>query len=198
MFGKKAGSTSSPGYAAYATSADFCRIFNRDMNRLYTLSLLLTADQSLAEKCFVAGLDGARDGTPVFKEWAESWARRLIIQKAIQAMRPRPTRAAVSDRNENRAAEPAELASILDLPEFERFVFVMSVLESYSEQECSLLLNCTRSDVVWARTQAIRRVYLSKNQRQPRNLEQEHEPKMRTVEHDRNVPFAFVRLAPSA
>jgi hypothetical protein len=42
------------------------------------------------------------------------------------------------------------------LPSFERFVFVMSVLERYSEQECSLLLGCTRAEVIDARSRALR------------------------------------------
>ncbi len=38
----------------------------------------------------------------------------------------------------------------------ERFVFVMSVLEAYSDQECSLLLGCLRRDVADARIVAIK------------------------------------------
>jgi len=67
----------------YATGADFCRIFREDMNRLYLLSLLLTGDEAMAEKCFVRGLEDAGKGNPVFREWAQSWAWRTIIQKAI-------------------------------------------------------------------------------------------------------------------
>jgi DNA-directed RNA polymerase specialized sigma24 family protein len=33
--------------------------------------------------------------------------------------------------------------AVLALEDFERFVFVMSVLEHYSEHECSLLLGCS-------------------------------------------------------
>ena len=33
----------------YASAADFCRIFEREMNGLYLLSYLLTADGALAE-----------------------------------------------------------------------------------------------------------------------------------------------------
>jgi hypothetical protein len=50
------------------------------------------------------------------------------------------------------------MAGILELPAFERFVFVMSVLEHYSDQECSLLLGCTRADVLAARTRALRQI----------------------------------------
>jgi len=46
-------------------------------------------------------------------------------------------------------------ARIVGLNSFERFVFVMSILEKYSDQECSLLLGCFRRDVINARTTAI-------------------------------------------
>jgi len=60
------------------------------MNGLYLLSLLLTADREKAEQCFVSGLEDAVDGNPVFKEWARSWARRVIIQNAVRVINPRP------------------------------------------------------------------------------------------------------------
>jgi DNA-directed RNA polymerase specialized sigma24 family protein len=147
----------------YATGADFCRIFEKDMNHLYLLSFLLTGDQVMAEKCFVRGLDDSTKGNAVFKEWAQSWARRTILQNAIQMVRPRPTESSTPgstlDRDTGHTiTEPAEVAQVVELPAFERFVFVMSVLERYSDQECSLLLDCTRRDVIAARTRALRQV----------------------------------------
>jgi DNA-directed RNA polymerase specialized sigma24 family protein len=146
----------------YARAADFCRIFVNDMDSLYQLSFLLTGDHSMAEKCFVRGLDDSRKGNRVFKEWAQSWARRTIIQNAIQMTRPRPTDnrtpSSTSDRSAGAVTEAAEIAKIVELPAFERFAFVMSVLERYSDQECSLLLNCTRSEVTAARTRAMQQI----------------------------------------
>lgn len=143
----------------YATRADFCRIFQDDVNRLYLLSFLLTGDEATAERCFVGGLRMSREGTPVFKEWAEFWARRSIILNAIRMIRPRLTdesESPASDRGVDPAmTEPAEIADIVELPAFERFAFVMSVLERYSDHECSLLLACTRRDVTEARTRAL-------------------------------------------
>jgi DNA-directed RNA polymerase specialized sigma24 family protein len=153
----------------YAAAADFCRIFERDMNRLYMLSFLLTADHALAEKCFVRGLEDARNGNPVFKEWAESWARRTIIRNAIQLIAPE----AAEDRMPASGADehavqflPAELAAVVALPAFERFAFVMSVLERYSEQECSLLLGCSRAEVVAARSRALQQLGTSAEARE--------------------------------
>ena len=64
--------------AAYTTETDFCRLFKDDMRGLYALSLLLTADAGLAERCFVAGLDDCIKGNPVFKDWAYAWSARHL------------------------------------------------------------------------------------------------------------------------
>jgi hypothetical protein len=151
------------GPTPYATGSDFCRIFKEDMNGLYLLAFLLTADETLAEQCFVGGLEDSQKGNPVFQEWARSWARRMIIQKAIQVIRPRPEDNGDANAWSNRSAgeattEPVEVAAVVALPAFERFVFVMSVLEHYSDQECSLLLGSTRRDEIAARTSALQRI----------------------------------------
>ena len=49
---------------------------------------VLTADPEKAEQCFVAGLDDSIHGTPVFKEWARSWSKRMIIKNAIRLIAP--------------------------------------------------------------------------------------------------------------
>ena len=51
-----------------------------------------------------------------------------------------------------------EIAEIVLLPAFERFAFVMSVLEGYSDHECSLHLGCTRAAVAAARVRALERI----------------------------------------
>jgi hypothetical protein len=150
----------------YATGADFCRIFREDMNRLYLLSLLLTGHESMAEKCFVRGLEDAGKNNPVFREWARSWARRTVIQKAIEMIEPRPTNGstAVAREPSHAGAELPEIAGIAELPAFERFAFVMSVLERISDQECSLLLDCSRTEVSAARIAALQRLGQSAEQ----------------------------------
>ena len=47
------------------------------------------------------------------------------------------------------------IAGILALDDFERFVFVISVLERYSDQDCSVLLGCSRQDVRKTRMRAL-------------------------------------------
>jgi hypothetical protein len=149
----------------YAGSDDFRRVFNEDMNSLYLLSYLLTADREQAEQCFVSGLEDAVEGNPVFKEWARSWARRVIIVNAVRAINPRPleengrsSSAPVSSNGKTPPVEPAEIAAVLALEPFERFVYVITVLERYSDQDCSLLLGCARRDVAAARTRAFEQI----------------------------------------
>jgi DNA-directed RNA polymerase specialized sigma24 family protein len=160
MFGRK--QIKNQQLSPYALRSDFCRIFESDMNSLYLLSFLLTGDRMIAEQCFVGGLHIAQEGNQVFKEWAESWARRAIIQNAIRMIRPRvandTTQLTTASSDNNARTERAEIAGIVELPVFERFAFVMSVLESYSDQQCSLLLGCTRGDVAAARIRALERL----------------------------------------
>lgn len=164
MFGTRLGTTKITNQepSPYATRADFCRIFKDDMDRLYLLSFLLTGDRATAEKCFVGGLRMSKESTPVFKEWAQSWARRAIILNAIRMIRPRTiddNTPPATDRGQGHAMpDPAEIADIVELSAFERFAFVMSVLERYSDQECSLLLGCTRREVTAARTRALQQI----------------------------------------
>jgi len=151
--------------APYASSDDFRRVFDEDMSGLYLLSFLLTADHEKAERCFVSGVEDAVAGNPVFKEWARSWARRVIIVNAVTAIDPRSigenvrsSSAPVSGNGRTPLVEQVEIATVLALEPFERFVYVMTVLERYSDQDCSLLLGCARRSVVAARTRAFEQI----------------------------------------
>lgn len=147
----------------YATRDDFRRIFDENMNSLYLLAFLLTADHRLAEQCFVSGLEDAVEGNPVFREWARSWARRVMIQNAVRLINPRPdngsgrSRWASLDSDDKilPAERYEEFSALLGLEPFDRIVYVMTVLEHYSDHECSLLLGCARRDVLPARTRAL-------------------------------------------
>jgi hypothetical protein len=145
----------------YASVVDFQHIFDEDMNSLHLLSFLLTADGKVAEQCFVAGLEDATRGNPVFKEWARSWARRMIILNAVRVMNPRPmdgTGGANSALLNKLSAEQRPFAAILELEPFDRFVYVMSVLERYSDQHCAVFLGCSKLDVITARSRALQQV----------------------------------------
>ena len=145
--------------AGYTTASDFCQLFKEGMRGLYALSLFLTADSEQAERSFVAGLDDCINGNPVFRNWAYAWSRRSIIMNAIRAVfspgganLPASTAFAPSDWN---LVADGPLAAVIQLQPLERFVFVMSLLEGYSDHECSVLLNRSRREIVAARTLAL-------------------------------------------
>jgi hypothetical protein len=165
MFQKKENGVSIGIRPTYAVPEDFCRIFAEDQSALYLLSLVLTADPEKAEQCFVAGLDDSIHGNPVFKEWARSWSKRMIIKSAIRLIAPVAGETAPEPSEVTQHASDAQngvpnvdrwLAAVRELNPFERFVFVLSALEGYSMQECSILLNCTRQEVVDAQANAMK------------------------------------------
>ena len=135
----------------YATREDFIKVFHEDMNELYQLSFLLTGDHEKAEKCVVAGIEDCVKENRVFREWARSWAKRIIVENAIRELKPRPSfpssppSASVFSLSEPSRGSGGhfDLETVSRLGDFERFVFVMSVLENYSHHECALLLGCS-------------------------------------------------------
>jgi hypothetical protein len=140
----------------YATLTDFVNTFNEEMHSLYLLAFLLTADHDKAEQCLVSAMGECAEGIGVFTEWARSWSRRAVLKSAIQMIIPAPEHADnVSLRNLKASGTPVEshdpFAPILLLGSFERFVFVMSTLEGQSDDECAVLLRCSRRDVLIAR-----------------------------------------------
>jgi hypothetical protein len=148
---------------SYAKRIEFCTVFAENMDSMHLLSFLLTADLAKAEECFVSGLEDCVEGTYVFRDWVQSWARRTIIQNAIRMLAPRKNHStaaavlsdAVSCSFGRTQDTDYAIARILRLEHFERFVFVMSVLERYSDQDCSVLLGCSRQDVGETRMRAL-------------------------------------------
>ena len=149
----------------YASPDDFHTIFNEDRKGLYRLSFLLTRDPAKAERCLVVGLEYCVRGNRVFREWARSWAKRAIVQNATRELQPRPSQSnsflsgASSldiDQLSNRSGNHFEVDAVLHLPDFERFVFIMSALEHYSEHDCALLLGCSARDIREGRTRALK------------------------------------------
>jgi DNA-directed RNA polymerase specialized sigma24 family protein len=138
----------------YATLEDLGHLFAENLDRLYQLSLVLTGDPEKAEQCLVAGLEDSVKANAPFKDWARSWAKRAIVKNAIRALQPLPgtTGFSIVGSAQNRSA----MESLLALADFERFVFVMSVLERYSEQECSVLLGCSLQEIRTARIRALK------------------------------------------
>jgi hypothetical protein len=133
------------------------------MNNLYLLALLLTADPLKAEQCFLSGFEDSVSNNSVFRDRTYLWARRSIILHAIQLLCPRQNHERQSNEVRLSIGEISaevrvypHLVGIVRLNSFERFVFIMSILEKYSDQECSLLLGCFPREVIHARSAAIR------------------------------------------
>jgi hypothetical protein len=142
----------------YAAANDYCKIFEEEMHSLYLLAFLLTADRDKAERCFVAGLEECVDRIGACSEGPRSWARRSIVQRAIRMVRPAPEEGAneffvSAGRASSGTSNPFEV--IVSLCAFERFVFVMSVLEGKSDEDCQSLLRCSRQEIVMARKAAL-------------------------------------------
>jgi hypothetical protein len=146
----------------YATREDFIKVFHEDTNGLYQLSFLLTGDHEKAERCFVAGIEDCVKENRVFLEWARSWAKRIVVANAIREVKPRPnlpsspTSPTVLPHGEQSSGSGHfDLEKVLELRDFERFVFVMSVLENYSLHECAVLLGCSVLEIRQARLHAL-------------------------------------------
>ena len=148
--------------ADYAQRADFCRVFEKEMDSLYKLAFLLTTNHQEAEQCFAETLNESFEQARVFKDWAQTWVRRSLIRAAIRKVFPASLqtgdRREPWDRAQNRSAWDSEINAVTRLAPLERFVFVMSVLEGYSAWDCSLLLGVSAKKVASAQVRALRRL----------------------------------------
>ena len=146
----------------YATGTDCCKVLTDEMRSLYLLSFLLTADHDKAEQCFVSGMGEYEEEIGVFMAWARVQARRTILQHAIWTIMPAPESANdfsfTSLKGSAASGETNLFDVVVRLNAFERFVYVMSVLENHSDDDCSTLLRCSRQDVIIARTLALERL----------------------------------------
>lgn len=155
------------GENRYATCEDFRKIFDEDLHGLYQLSFLLTGNHQKAEGCFVAGIEDCVKANQVFREWARSWAKRMIVENAIRELNPRRERCnspallpTVFSRNQQPSGPIGyfDLDAMLALADFERFVFVLRVLERYPVLECALFLGCSSSEIREVCAQAIEKL----------------------------------------
>jgi DNA-directed RNA polymerase specialized sigma24 family protein len=120
----------------------------------------------LAEKCFIAALGDCMSANSVFSEWAHTWARRAIVKNALRIVNNCALyeTGSETDRGLCRKIPDAaefrrpEFGAILALPAFDRFAFVLSVLERFSAGEVSSLLGRPIKEVHEARIRALQKV----------------------------------------
>jgi DNA-directed RNA polymerase specialized sigma24 family protein len=146
----------------YAKRTDFCSVFKQDTRLLYLLAFLLTTNHKESEQCFVLTVEEALKEQTVFNEWARSWVRRRMIENAIEIVSPAAERNSQQrelwSAGQRETHRECEIDTVTKLAPFERFVFVMSILERFSNWECSLLLGCRMNKIAQARMKALRRL----------------------------------------
>ena len=64
-------------------------------------------------------------------------------------------RAADDGRLPSIASQDPRFAAILGLPHFERFVYVLSVLEGFTDQQCATLLGVSSQEIEETRLRAL-------------------------------------------
>ena len=146
----------------YARKEEFVGVFECERVGLQRLALLLTANSETAKRCLSRAFRECIASTVVSKEWVVSWTHRMVIRNAISLVMGPASRSFVTTNDDaddgfvafssdDLLGAIAASESILDLPEFERFVLVICVLERYSIHDCALLLGKSPRDIKEAR-----------------------------------------------
>lgn len=159
---KRSGRRASPaGQECYATAAIFAALFRADVSGMFHLALLLTEDPVSAERCLVAALDDCVRKDSVFVEYAPAYARYAVIRRATKAtcdllqQSPRGDTGETETLTGHYKSDP-----LLSLPRFERAVFILCLLERFSDKQASLLLGATPEVVRRARIRGLEGVDL--------------------------------------
>jgi len=145
------GAVSSPnGTATFAAE-----MWLDEMAELYLLAFMLTADKVTAEQCVLDAVDEYLISSELsLIDWVKSRARHAVIKCAVQRATPKAkavytwsvpggTRASISSSHQ-------PFAVITALSAFERFVYVLTMLEGYEVDECADVLKCLPAEVVAA------------------------------------------------
>lgn len=155
------------GGTDYATPEEFERLFDFQQASLLRLALLLTGSPEKAEKSLNHALRDCRLSSSVSMDWVLRWARRAIVRSAIQLVGLPDSAPPIKIMNGDSAGGniqgmPAatsfhvDVSSVQTLPDLERLVIVMTILERMSIQDCALLLARSPKEVCDAQKRAIR------------------------------------------
>jgi hypothetical protein len=150
----------------YASMDDFQKLFAKEMTDLFRLALHLTAGAEKAERCLILAMRECLANSAVSKEWALTWARRTVVRNAIRLVlgtgnaTPNDIKSEAGPdfrlpSSEYRIEALRDSLAILTLPQFDRLVFVICVLEHYSVPDCALLLKRPPKDINDACVRAI-------------------------------------------
>ena len=149
----------------HASPDDVRRVFVEHVSSLYKLSFLLTGNRDDAERCFMAAIDDTFDVIRVRipRHSVQSRAKRAIVEQAVRVLKPRPQQKSngtsilsnISDRDYLSSGRQAVIHRVLSLRVFERFVFVLCLLERHTVEECAELLDCNVQEVLGGRMRAL-------------------------------------------
>lgn len=149
----------------YVGVAKYGLIFIDQMNCLYLLAFLVTADRHIAEECFRRALDEYVESRGGFLNWVHKEGRVAVLLHAIQAIKPVARQAYSWILSEAVSPMPSRVhqpfAAITSLSAFERFVFVMATIEGLSEEDCACLLDCSIQEVAFSHELARRIVAMA-------------------------------------
>jgi len=123
---------------------------------LYWLATLLTGSREMAVDVTVHAIDSAGDETSFFSNWISRWARRLVIAKALTAVRDELGASArrTALRSENSAAVPPRSwmldrqttksdleGALLSIDLFPRAAVLLLLFEGVPLQDAAVLLD---------------------------------------------------------
>lgn len=159
----------------YATMDDFRKLFASDMEDLFCLAFLLTADAEKAELCLLLTMQECTATGSVFKWWLPVWTANALMRNGIRIVTGSPIcpprkisqngAHSSTSRSKKRAMNRLdESAVILQLSDFDRLVYVISLVEHYPTRDCAALLGRPPQEVVDARNRAVDRVAAFKQQ----------------------------------
>jgi hypothetical protein len=134
----------------HISAAKYSATIMDQMNCLYLLSYLVTADRQVAEHCLTRALAEYVEGQIGFLAWAENEGRLAVLRQAIRSVRPVLKQVRwlnCSEMMPSVATAHQPFAVITSLSPFERFAFVMCTIENLPEDDSAGLLNCTVEDL---------------------------------------------------
>jgi DNA-directed RNA polymerase specialized sigma24 family protein len=136
---------------------------------LYWLAFLLTGRREVSVDMAVESLDSP-DGNPFFSAWMQVWARKVVIAKALAAVRQELAASALrmaSKRGRDCAPPPRNWAlepgatkvqlerALLAIDVFPRCALLLTVFEGLSIDDAAVLLDAGRELVRKARAYAV-------------------------------------------
>ena len=126
-----------------------------EMSELYLLAFMLTADKETAAECVLDAMDDyLNSSVGNLIDWVGSDGKRAVIVHAVRLVGPKVKAlhswSLPDGTRPSIAPNYQPFAVITTLNAFERFVYVLTILEGYGEEECASVLQCLQAEVVAA------------------------------------------------